>query len=114
MGTRLLSRSFTLNYEEGEVDDVIQQDQETEPVQSTSAISAMDVDSPHAVTINNILQQDDQNQFSESIKEVVDLQLQENDKDDEEVVLVPLADMLNARFKENNVTPLCLRIQQSC
>ncbi len=113
MGTRLLSRSFTLEYEEGEVD-LIQQDQETERVRSTSGICAMDVDSPHAVTVNNILQQDDQSQFSETIEEVVDLQ--ENEKDDEEgqeVVLVPLADMLNARFKENNVMPLCFRIQES-
>jgi SET domain-containing protein 6 len=113
MGTRLLSRSFTLDYEEGEVDDVTQQEQETERVHSTGSISAMDVDSPHAVTVNNILQQDDQSQFSEITEEVVDLQLQENEKNDEEVVLVPLADMLNARFKENNVMPLCFRIQKS-
>ena len=114
MGTRLLSRSFTLNYEEGELDDVIQQHQETELVHSTSATSAMDVDNPHAMTVNNILQQDDQSQISETMKEVVDLQLQENEKDDEEVVLVPLADMLNGRFKENNVMSLCFRIQESC
>lgn len=113
MGTRLLSRSFTLEYEEGEVD-LIQQDQETERVRSTSEICAMDVDSPHAVTVNNILQQDDQSQFSETIEEVVDLQENENDDEEgQEVVLVPLADMLNARFKENNVMPLCFRIQES-
>lgn len=104
MGTRLLSRSFTLENEEGEIDNFIQQDQETGLISSSSSGIAMDTDGPQVLTVNDIPQQDDRNQDSETIKEVVDsLENEEDDSEELEIVMVPLADMLNARFMANNV-----------
>nr|GAT54993.1 predicted protein [Mycena chlorophos] len=82
MGSRILSRSFDVerDEEEGEAD-----------VGNTSSGSAMDVDEPHAP------EQEDGEGSSE------DGEAEDEDEDDSIVVsMVPLADMLNARYECEN------------
>lgn len=80
MGSRVLSRSFTLNKEEEE-------DEHEHDVGNSSIGSAMDIDGPLHNDTNN---SDDEEQEDEDEEEV-------------EVVMVPLADILNARYNTENV-----------
>ena len=83
MGSRVLSRSFTLSKEE-------QEDDHQHDVDN-SVSSAMDIDgSPHKDTSADDFQEDDNEEGVE-------------DEEVTEVVMVPLADILNARYERENV-----------
>ncbi|KAF9481573.1 SET domain-containing protein [Pholiota conissans] len=108
MGSRILSRSFTLE----KTDDAAEKDAHDDDVGNTSIGSAMDVDSgqnashPHS---------DDAHAEGEDAH----AQEEEGGSDDEEevaaeVVMIPYADILNARYQTENVKlfyePDCLRM----
>jgi SET domain-containing protein 6 len=85
MGSRVLSRSFTLSKEEEE-------DHENEnenSVDNSSLGSAMDIDSPHNGTS---VQEGNEEERGE-----------EEEETEEEVVMIPMADILNARYNTENV-----------
>lgn len=86
MGSRVLSRSFTLSKEED--------DHENDIDSSSSMGSAMDIDGPPH---NGASATDDSQEG--------DNQEEDEDEDEEEtkVVMIPLADILNARYKTENV-----------
>ena len=85
MGSRVLSRSFTLSKEE--------EDHENENVVDNSSVgSAMDIDLPHNGTSANDSQEDNEEEGSD-------------DEEGTEVVMVPMADILNARYNTENVQP---------
>ena len=85
MGSRVLSRSFTLSKEED--------DHENDVDSSSSMGSAMDIDG----LLHNGASATDDSQG--------DNQEEDEDEDEEEtkVVMIPLADILNARYKTENV-----------
>ncbi|KAF8967820.1 hypothetical protein BDZ97DRAFT_1801404, partial [Flammula alnicola] len=104
MGSRILSRSFTLEREE------VQEDEEEEKlpeetsaddidVANTSIGSAMDVDAPSA---------------QETHTEEHENHAHEREEVAAEVVMIPLADILNARYETENVKlfyePDCLKM----
>ncbi|EIM83024.1 SET domain-containing protein [Stereum hirsutum FP-91666 SS1] len=99
MGSRILSRSFSVERWEGHAADK-QEDSASSPVADTGRDEAMDVDT-EAVTATAPEAEDgvDEPSF------VVD---DENDSDDEDeedpanVAMVPMADMLNARYRSEN------------
>jgi SET domain-containing protein 6 len=81
MGSRVLSRSFTLSKEE--------EDHENEnDVDNSILDSAMDIDPPH----NDTSSQEDSEEGSD-------------DEEETEVVMIPMADILNARYNTENVQP---------
>ena len=83
MGSRVLSRSFTVsNLKEEE-------DQEND-VGDSSLGSAMDIDPPHDGTSANNSQEDNEEEGAE-------------DEEGIEAVMIPLADILNARYNTENV-----------
>lgn len=84
MGSRVLSRSFTLSKEE--------EDRESN-VDNSSLGSAMDIDPPHNGTSPNSSVEDNEEEGGE-------------DEEETEVVMVPLADILNARYNTENVLAL--------
>ncbi|PPR01715.1 hypothetical protein CVT24_001591 [Panaeolus cyanescens] len=90
MGCRIMSRSFTLEIQEGEEGEGQSNDNDENEIQpddgNTSMGSAMDVD-----------HEDDPKQTSEEQDE------DEDEEDETEVVMVPLADFLNARYQTENV-----------
>jgi SET domain-containing protein 6 len=86
MGSRVLSRSFTLSKEEEE-------DDHENNVDNSSLGSAMDIDPPHnGTTSANNSQEDNEEEGGE-------------DEEETKVVMVPLADILNARYNTENVQP---------
>ena len=86
MGSRVLSRSFTLSKEEEEHDHENEND-----VDSNSAGSAMNIDGPlHKGASADDFQEGDNEEEGE-------------DEEETEVVMVPLADILNARYNTENV-----------
>ena len=86
MGSRVLSRSFTLGKEE-------EDDHENEnDVDNSSLGSAMDIDPPHNGTSANTSLEDNEDEEGE-------------DEEETEVVMIPLADILNARYNTDNVKP---------
>ena len=86
MGSRVLSRSFTLSKEEDDHD-------HENDVDYSSLGSAMDIDLPHNGTSANNSQEDNEEEGGE-------------DEEETEVVMVPLADILNARYNTENVLAL--------
>jgi SET domain-containing protein 6 len=84
MGSRVLSRSFTLSKEE--------EDDHENDVDNFSLGSAMDIDPPHNGTSANSSQEDNEEEGGE-------------DEEETEVVMIPLADILNARYNTENVQP---------
>lgn len=85
MGSRVLSRSFTLSKEEAE-------DQHDNEVDNSSLGSGMDIDPPHSGVSANNSQEDNEEEGGE-------------DEEEAEVVMIPLADILNARHNTENVQP---------
>lgn len=84
MGSRVLSRSFTLSKEDEE-------DNRENDVDNSSLGSAMDIDDPpHKGSSADNSQENDNEEGEE-------------DEEETEVVMVPLADILNARYKTENV-----------
>ncbi|KAF4620915.1 hypothetical protein D9613_000307 [Agrocybe pediades] len=114
MGTRILSRSFTLEPDEGDSDNEDQEQGKAPPesaadVGNTSIGSAMDVDQPTTSEKPAEAQESGHDHEADSGDE--------EDEDEEprvEVAMVPLADILNARYKTDNVKlfhePECLRM----
>src|SRR5271155_2982319 len=92
MGSRVLSRSFTLSKEEEEEED----DHASEnDVNNSSIGSAMVIDgppSPHNATSAGDSPEEDNEEEGE-----------DKEEEDTEVVMVPLADILNARYHTENV-----------
>lgn len=87
-GSRILSRSFTLQKDEDDEDDAAE-------AGNTSMGSAMDVeaDAPHAHGAEEAHGEEEEGEGSE-----------DSDEEDAGVVaMVPLADMLNARYQSENV-----------
>ncbi|KAF9050042.1 hypothetical protein BJ165DRAFT_1455980 [Panaeolus papilionaceus] len=92
MGCRIMSRSFTLEIQEGEEGEGQSDDEENQAdIGNTSIGSAMDVDHEQEIEVNP---------KAEHPEETED---DENEEDDTEVVMVPLADFLNARYQNGNV-----------
>lgn len=87
MGSRVLSRSFTLSKEEEDHENENEND-----VDNNSLGSAMDIDLPHNGNPVNDSQGDNEEEEGE-------------DGEETEVVMIPLADILNARYKTENVQP---------
>lgn len=85
MGSRVLSRSFTLSKEE-------EDDNHENDVNNSSLGSAMDIDLPHNGASANNSQEDNEEEEGEDLEET-------------EVVMIPLADILNARYNTENVQP---------
>lgn len=116
MGTRVLSRSFTLTEEdmddsdEGEPQGRAEKGLEAhahdimaiEDVGNTSLGSAMDVDEPsHGDELQtNHDHEDEQEERGGSSSD---------DEDAPEVAMVPMADILNARYQTENVSIYCLQ-----
>jgi SET domain-containing protein 6 len=89
MGSRILSRSFTVEKwreGEGEVEEVEDEDENAEKT-SFSATAEMDVD--------------DDEPGSSNIGDIED-----SDDDSSDIALVPMADMLNACYGSENVRPV--------
>jgi N-lysine methyltransferase SETD6 len=86
MGSRVLSRSFTLSKEEDH------ENENENDVDNSSLGSAMDIDPTHNGTSANDSQEDNE-------EEGVD------DEEEIEVVMIPMADILNARYNTENVQP---------
>jgi SET domain-containing protein 6 len=88
MGSRILSRSFNVErWDSGE-------DEEENPAANTSHGSGMDVDSPQGAGNG------DESHHTEPEDEEED----DDDGDDSsDVAMVPMADMLNARYGSENV-----------
>lgn len=92
MGCRIMSRSFTLEIQEGEEGEGQSDDEENQAdIGNTRIGSAMDVDHEQEIEVNP---------KAEHPEETED---DENEEDDTEVVMVPLADFLNARYQNGNV-----------
>ena len=87
MGSRILSRSFTLGKEEDD------HENENDVNNTSSSLdSAMDIDSPHNGTSANNSLEDNEEEGGE-------------DEEETEVVMIPFADILNARYNTENVQP---------
>ena len=86
MGSRVLSRSFTLSKEEEEEEDGHNND-----AGNSSMGSAMDIDGP--LHNDNTLADNSQEGDDE----------EGEDEEETQVVMVPLADILNARYGTENV-----------
>ena len=84
MGSRVLSRSFTLSKEEEDHENGNEND-----VDNSSLGSAMDID-PHNGTSVNDSQEDNEEEGGD-------------DEEETEAVMIPLADILNARYNTENV-----------
>ena len=84
MGSRVLSRSFTLSKEEEDHEHENEND-----VVNSSLGSAMDIDGPHATSADNSLEEGDNEE--------------EGEDEETEVAMIPLADILNARYHTENV-----------
>ncbi|KAF8160689.1 hypothetical protein B0H34DRAFT_697698 [Crassisporium funariophilum] len=97
MGSRLLSRSFTLDKEDEE--------DQAPDVGNSSLGSAMDVDdtSPH----NHSAPPSAAPPVNEEEEAEAEAEAEEAEEDGPEVVLVPLADMLNGRYNTENVRLFC-------
>ncbi|KAH9485074.1 Ribosomal lysine N-methyltransferase 4 [Psilocybe cubensis] len=109
MGTRIQSRSFTVEKDESELADA-GQDQD---VGNASMGSAMDVDEPEATGHEH--EDGAVDEHNEDDDEGEDEDGDEADEDDNtEIAMVPLADILNARYKSENVRlfyePECLKM----
>ena len=89
MGSRVLSRSFTLSKEEEDLENENGNGNENS-VDNSSLGSAMDIDSPHNGTSANDSQEGNEEEGGEEEEET-------------EVVMIPMADILNARFNAENV-----------
>ena len=87
MGSRVLSRSFTLSKEEEDHEHENEND-----VVNSSLGSAMDIDPIHNGTSANDSQEDNEEEGSD-------------DEEETEVVMIPMADILNARYNTENVQP---------
>jgi N-lysine methyltransferase SETD6 len=86
MGSRVLSRSFTLSKEEEG-----NENEDENDVDNSSVGSTMDINGPlHKGTSVDNSQGDNEEEGGE-------------DEEDTEVVMVPLADILNARYNTENV-----------
>ena len=87
MGSRVLSRSFTLSKEEEEEENENEND-----VDNSSMGSTMDINGPlhKGTSVDNSQEGDNEEEGGE-------------DEEDTEVVMVPLADILNARYNTENV-----------
>lgn len=93
MGSRVLSRSFTLSKEE-------EDDHENE-VENSSQGSVMDIDPPHNDTSANNSQEENGEDGGE-------------DEEETEIVMIPLADILNARYNTENVQPTSSFVIGTC
>jgi len=105
MGTRILSRSFTLENEEPDGDDDGQEEEKNHPessadVGNTSIGSAMDVDEPNASEQHG----HDHGEESED---------DDGEENAQEVAMVPLAEILNARYKTENVRFGCHKLSRT-
>lgn len=88
MGSRVLSRSFTLSKEE---EDYEHENEIENEVVNSSLGSAMDFDPIHNGTSANDSHEDNEEEGS--------------DEEETEVVMIPMADILNARYNTENVQP---------
>jgi N-lysine methyltransferase SETD6 len=101
MGSRILSRSFTVEKwreGEGEVEEVEDEDENAEKT-SLSATAEMDVDDDHPTLRGE--SEIEQEPGSSNIGDIED-----SDDDSSDIALVPMADMLNACYGSENVCPL--------
>lgn len=91
MGSRVLSRSFTLSKEEEEEEEENENENEND-VDNSSMGSTMDINGPlhKGTSVDNSQEGDNEEEGGE-------------DEEDTEVVMVPLADILNARYNTENV-----------
>lgn len=87
MGSRVLSRSFTLSKEAEDHENENEND-----VDNSSLGSAMDMDPTQNGISANESQEDNEEQG-------------DDDEEETEVVMIPLADILNARYNTENVQP---------
>ena len=99
MGSRILSRSFNVEKWDGEDDDTDADDDESKEQRSTD----MDVDEDPSV------QKSDPEHLEEaqetSLVHDEDSEGEGEDADSSNVAMVPMADMLNARYGSENVRP---------
>ncbi|KAJ3507304.1 hypothetical protein NLJ89_g6379 [Agrocybe chaxingu] len=107
MGTRISSRSFTLEKEEEEKEHHGADHSAENEGANTSMGSAMDIDAPPSHEHQGDEEHADEG-HEEEHEEV------EEEEDSPEVVMIPLADILNARYKTENVKlfyePDCLKM----
>ncbi|CAA7261815.1 unnamed protein product [Cyclocybe aegerita] len=107
MGTRISSRSFTLEKAEEEVEHHDADDPAENEAANTSMGSAMDVDGPPSLDHEQGDEHPDHQEEEEGNNE-------EEEEDSTEVVMIPLADILNARYRTENVKlfyePNCLKM----
>ena len=121
MGTRVLSRSFTLAEEEVEDEDEddhhalppkeggaahpqVPESPSTEEVGNTSLGSAMDVDEPAQGTDTAAHGHEPENETTDANEQAEAGPESDSDEEDApEVAMVPMADILNARYKHDNV-----------
>ena len=94
MGSRILSRSFQVSRWQGESRDE-EDDQDDTPNEANTSIdsAAMDVDNSPS---NSEHGKDDHDEDDES---------DENEDDPADVAMVPMADLLNAQYESENVSP---------
>ncbi|PPQ66331.1 hypothetical protein CVT26_011162 [Gymnopilus dilepis] len=121
MGTRVLSRSFTLAEEEVEDEDEddhhalppkedgaahphVPESPSTEEAGNTSLGSAMDVDEPAQGTDAAAHDQEHESETADANEPADGGSESDSDEEDApEVAMVPMADILNARYKHDNV-----------
>jgi N-lysine methyltransferase SETD6 len=98
MGSRILSRSFQVAKWESERREGEESDGKghMDPIHTNTSIdsAAMDVDDPQLSSENKLREEDDDEEDDES------------EDDPADVAMVPMADMLNARFESENVSGL--------
>lgn len=97
MGSRILSRSFQVPKWEGESQG---QEEDDGPAEANTSIdsAAMDVDDAASLPDHGEAEEEDHGDGEEDDEE--------NEDDPADVAMVPMADMLNARFESENVSNL--------
>lgn len=107
MGSRILSRSFVVERWQSEEDE--DEENEEHPANRSTG-SAMDIDEGDADgrAEGSSIQQDEGGQ------EDIDEGEEEDGHDSSDTAMVPMADMLNARFGCENVCPWCLNLPYPC
>lgn len=110
MGSRVLSRSFNVEVWRKPDDDEDEKVQDTESGPNTSLENAMDVDEPPADGGAREHEREDaeDEQANRSLEELLEDDGSETDDEDAEdpgdVAMVPMADMLNARYQSENAS----------
>ncbi len=108
MGSRVLSRSFNVEVWTKSDDDEDEKVQDTESGPTTSLENAMDVDEPPADEGAREREDAEDGEANRSLEQLLEDDGSETDDEDAEdpgdVAMVPMADMLNARYQSENVS----------